>query len=321
MLALTTQRLRQAGLSVFVVTSQRHSLEPITINDKSVSLIDLLKEHAIEFAISKEIATDSNVIHGITSNTLGISFGAAWIFKKPFIDLFKGRLLNCHGARLPQDRGAGGFSWRILRNERVGVSLIHQIDPGIDTGNVILFEEYIYPNWCRLPIEYQAYSTQQNEKLLDQFFDLIKAEKSFVSISQQEYFSSYWPRLATDVHGYIDWNWDLKDIERFICAFDDPYKGASTFVNGDKVRLKKCCSSSHDGLFHPFQKGFIYRISRSTIFVATDQGSLLVDSVLDENGVDIKEKLRIGERLYTPSKFLEEAKQFRAIYTPDGLTT
>ena len=281
--------------------------------------IEFLQNEHIDYIISKDISQDSIVINKINDNTIGISFGAAWIFRKNFIDRFHGRLLNCHGARLPQNRGAGGFSWRILRDDRIGVTLIHQIDPGVDTGDIILFEEYIYPHSCRYPIDYQRYSIQEYQKLLNIFFDLVKDGKSFKCIAQQEYFSSYWPRLATDIHGYIDWGWALKDIESFACAFDDPYNGASTFLNGKKVRLKNCYSSFSDGTFHPFQKGFIYRISGDTIFVAAGQGTLLVKSVLDENGVDIKHNLRIGERLYTPVKYLEEAKQFKAIYTPEGL--
>ena len=319
LLCLIARQLKQESLSVFVVTSERHSIEPIKINENSMSFTEFLQNSHIDYVISKDISQDSSVINKITENTVGISFDAAWIFRKEFIDRFNGRLLNCHGTRLPQNRGGGGFSWRILRDERVGVSLIHQIDPGVDTGNIILFEEYIYPHSCRYPIDYEMYSIKQYQKLLNTFFGLVRDEKFFECGPQQEYFSSYWPRLATDIHGYIDWSWTLNDIERFICAFDDPYKGALTFLKGKKVRLKKCYSSFNDGVFHPFQKGFIYRISGTTVFVATEQGTLLVNSIMDEDGVDIKRNMRIGERFYTPMKYLEEAKQFRAIYTPTGL--
>lgn len=318
LLALTVQLLKKEGLSVFVVTSERHSNEIITIDSQSMALLEFLKYSHIDCIVSKDVSTDLNIINKVTENTMGMSFGAAWIFKKQFIDLFRGRLLNSHGTRLPQNRGGGGFSWRILIGERIGVSLIHQIDPGVDTGNIIFFEEYIFPSQCRLPIEYYKYSIEKYQDLLERFFTFIKEEKSFIVTSQQEYFSSYWPRLATDIHGYIDWNWALNDIERFVCAFDDPYNGASTFVNNSKVRLKKCYASFNDGIFHPFQKGIIYRINETTIFVATEQGSLLVNSVLNESGVDIKKKLRLGDRFYTPIRYLEEAKQSRVFYTPEG---
>ena len=323
LLCQTAKQLTKEFYSVFVVTSERHSIEPITFDEtnNTISFKEFLISNNIDYVISKEIAHDPNVINKITENTIGISFGAAWIFKKPFIDLFTGRLLNCHGARLPQDRGAGGFSWRIMRGEKSGVSLIHQIDIGVDTGNIIIFEEYIFPHSCRYPIDYQKYSIKKYKKLLNNFFSLVKEEKSFISVSQPEYLSTYWPRLATDVHGYIDWNWALYDIEKFICAFDDPYNGASTFLNGKKIRLKNCSLSFNDGVFHPFQKGLIYRISDETIFVSTEQGTLIVNSVLDESGADIKQNLHLGERFYTPIRFLEEAKQFRAIYLPTGLKT
>jgi len=316
LLCLTALQLQKEFFSVFVVTSERHSTEPIIINNNTTSFADFLQNNNIDYVISEDVSRDSMVINKITKHTAGISFGAAWIFSKQFIDILEGRLVNCHGARLPQDRGAGGFSWRILRSERVGVCLIHQIDEGIDTGDIILFEEYFYPHCCRYPIDYQAFSVVKYQNLLKKFCYLLKREKTFQPVAQPEYLSSYWPRLSTDIHGYIDWCWDLKSIERFTCAFDDPYKGASTFLNNKRVRLKKCYSSSNDGVFHPFQKGFIYRITEETIFVSAEQGTLLVNSVLNENGYDIKKSIRVGQRFYTPAKYIEEAKGYEAIYTP-----
>jgi methionyl-tRNA formyltransferase len=177
----------------------------------------------------------------------------------------------------------------------------------------------MYPASCRYPIDYYEYSISEYQKLLSRFFDLVQEGKDFDVTVQQEYFSSYWPRLNTDIHGYIDWSWELTDIERFICAFDDFYNGASTFLNGQKVRLKKCYTLYRDGKFHPFQRGLIYRVADGKVFVAAGEGTLLVNSILDENGVSIINELRVGDRLYTPTKSLEEAMEFRAVYTPTGI--
>ena len=227
--------------------------------------------------------------------------------------------MNLHGARLPQNRGSGGFSWRIMRGERIGISLIHKIDPRVDTGDIVFFKDYIYPINCRTPLDYQKYSIDKYKKLLDTFFDKVRNSESFNISTQQEYFSSYWPRLSTDTHGFIDWNWQLTDIEKFVCAFDEPYAGASTFIGDNHVRLKECYSWSDDGIFHPFQKGIIYRKNNDSVFVATEHGSLIVNRVLDEQAKDIKQQLRVGDRFYTPKKLIENAVQYRAIYTPTGL--
>ena len=94
LLCLTAQQLKKESFSVFVVTSERHSIEPITIDETSMSFIEFLQNEQIDYTTSKELSKDSNVINKITENTIGISFGAAWIFRKQFIDRFDGRLLN-----------------------------------------------------------------------------------------------------------------------------------------------------------------------------------------------------------------------------------
>jgi len=311
--------LKQRGMSVLVVTSERHSKETVTYNGRQTMFIDCLRGCGIECIVSDDICTDGNVLPRIKGSTIGLSFGAAWIFRKKFIDLFDGRLLNMHGARLPQDRGAGDFSWRIMRGERIGVSLIHRVDTGVDTGKILVSEEYLYPPECRIPADYRSFSVERNKNFLTRFFDAVDEKKEFDLIKQQESFGIYWPRLNTAMHGYINWTWSLENIEKFICAFDDPYQGASSFVNGSKVRLKKCCSVYMDGGFHPFQKGFIYRITDMAVFVAAEQGSLMVCSITDENGDNVRNSLHVGDRFFTPSACLEEAIQYRAVYTPKGL--
>ena len=311
-------KLKEERFKVFVVTSERHSSEFISIADKT-TLKDFLIGNDIDFLVSEDVNSDSDVISRITKNTLGASIGAAWIFKAEFIKNFEGKLLNLHGTKLPENRGAGGYSWRILKNERLGISLIHQVDAGVDTGNIIKYEEYFYPPSCRIPIDYKNYYVGKTLEFLDGFIGNIKEGAEFEVIKQQEYFSTYWPRLNTDKHGFVNWNWRVKDLEQFICAFDVPYKGASTFLNGLRVRLKSCFSVTNDGTFHPFQRGLVYKVAGSSIFVACDEGGLIIRSVKDDNDNDIFNNVKIGDRFYTPVKYLEEASQFRAVYTPVGL--
>lgn len=319
LMSLTVLQLLNMDKDVLVVTSSRHSIESIVCDGQAMTLLEFFLVNDIDYCISEDVSVDKAVIKRISSSTIGLSFGAAWIFRKEFIDLFEGRLLNLHGARLPQDRGGGGFSWRILRDERVGVSLIHQIEPGVDTGDIVLFEEFIYPSSCRLPLDYINYSINRYQELLNGFFSGIDDSEDYGLCPQQEYFASYWPRLSTDVHAYIDWGWSLMDIESFICAFDDPYMGAMTFLHGAKVRIKKSFSWKNDGSFHPFQKGIIYRISNGTIYVACEDGALLINEIFDEYDNDVTGTLRVGERFYTPSSYLDKALQYRANYTVNGL--
>lgn len=262
------------------------------------------KRRSKELSIEHVVVDDPmEIADRITNTTMGISFGASWIFKREFIDPFGGRLVNLHAARLPQDRGGGGFSWRILNNGRCGMSLIHLIDAGVDTGPIILTREY--PFIGRTPLEYHKCSIENYKKLLTLFLKMLRHGELFNMSTQQEHLSTYWPRLSTENQGYIDWSWSLSDIERFICAFDDPHAGASTFVGNHKARLKKC--TFINGKFHPFQTGIVYRKTDSALFIATAGGTLIAK--------DVDITVRVGDRFHTPSKYLEEARRTRVTYS------
>ncbi len=311
----TSQKLIKDGYQVIVFSANRHLNQDI----KGKTLSKLLQECNIAYRESRDINKDNTVLENISEKTIGLSIGAAWIFKSSFIERFNGRLINMHGTRLPQNRGGGGFTWQILRQNKLGYCLIHQIDPGIDTGNIIKYKEFVYPASCKTPADYSDYHVNFNTAFLDEFVSEIKNKKDFEYISQPEYLSIYWPRVNTYKHAFIDWNWDLKDIECFINAFDEPYVGASTFISGKRVFLKDCYADYNDGPFHPFQTGFVYRKGCNMLFVATKEGTLIVNKALNENGQDIIKEIKVGERFFTSMEYLESAKLFKAIYTPSGL--
>ncbi len=310
--------LVQKDVQLLVVTSDRHYHEAL-FSDESRNLGEFLNDNDIEHIVSKDVNDDKQLKKQITHHTVGLSFGAAWIFKKNFIDRFRGKLLNLHGSRLPMDRGGGGFSWRILRGDRTGVTLIHQIVPGVDTGDIVEYEDYLFPEDCRIPIDYHKISTEKYFLFIKKFLNRIENNDDFSTVGQPEYLGTYWPRLNTDKHAFINWANSVEEIERFICAFDDPYGGAITYLNNSQVRLKKAISTKADGSFHPFQRGIIYRVRDGIAMAAAKNGSLAICEVLNERGKNFVSKIKVGDRFYTPYEKIEEALQYRAIYTPEGL--
>lgn len=307
--------LKEKNQDVIIVCGKRNLNE--VVGDKCFE--ELIKYNAIECYVSDDINKDKNIIKMVDNACIGVSLDAPWIFKKNFIQLFNGKLINSHGARLPQDRGGGGLSWRIMRNERTGYSILHQIDTGVDTGNIIKYKEYIFPEHCRTPIQFMEHATNSDDVFLKEFYSEVLKGVEFRVFPQSEYLSMYWPRLHTDTHGFIDWSWKRSQIENFICAFDDPYNGASTFIKDIKVRLKKCYSSVSDGLFHPFQYGIVYRKNSELLFIAVDGGSIIVKEVINDNGENVSDAIKVGDRFVTPCNVLLKAKEFRAIYNSNGL--
>ena len=72
--------------------------------------------------------------------------------------------------------------------------------------------------------------------------------------------SFYWPKLDTRKNGWINWNWESKEIVDFINSFSEPYSGASTMLNNEVIRLKiaKKANSKIKFHFHTHQ-AYIFR--------------------------------------------------------------
>jgi len=305
------------GYTIRVVTSPRHVEE---VQD-SESLHSFLESRNLPFLVTETIETDRvRDFIGESEGTFFLSLGAAWIFKSETIrEFFNDKLFNLHGTRLPQNRGGGGFSWQIMTANRFGFCTLHVVDGGIDTGEIILLEEFLYPASCRIPQDYKKVYLEKSfvflSSLLSETLDKTKIVKL---ITQPEYFSSYWPRLHTPTNAWIDWGLEPYELDRFICAFDTPYVGAQTYMNDQVVHLKNVSLNLQDGVFHSYQSGIIYRKSADWICVCIKGAALIIEKVLDTEGNSVLEKLNIGDRFFTPSLQLEMSKQ-RVVYKPTGL--
>ena len=157
-----------------------------------------------------------------------------------------------------------------------------------DSGEIIKFKEYLFPSDARTPDDYFKFAVSQEIGFIKEFIEELAQNKDFNTFKLQENFSIYFPRLNTLKNAFINWQWDTFDIEKFICAFDSPYAGATTQINGLLVRIKEARSEQNDGAFHPFQSGLIYKIYNGNIYVATRQGTIIISEVNDEKGCPVK---------------------------------
>ena len=254
-------------------------------------------------------------------NTLFFSLGSRWIFKKDFIEFCKGNLVNFHGARLPQDAGGGSFSWRIMKNDRINKLLIHKVDTKVDNGQIIFYRKKLFPKSCRLPIDFKKNLDIGLFELYYDFIKMIRNRKKFYFYKQPEYLSSYYPRLDSNTDSWIDWSMSGPEIERFIDAFDDPFKGCLTKINKDNkvVRLKKVHLHGGETISHKYMKGLIVRNDNDWIVVAIDEKNyLIVEEVLDTKGRNIINKIKPGDRFFTSEKDLERQFSKKTVYNALG---
>ena len=57
--------------------------------------------------------------------TIFISINSRWKFTQHTVNLLNNRLINFHSARLPFHKGGAGYSWQVLRHDRINNQTIH----------------------------------------------------------------------------------------------------------------------------------------------------------------------------------------------------
>jgi len=299
-----------------VVITDKHHLSR-RINSFGTLRQNLEKENI--FYVETSSLSNELLEKYVHENTIGLSILTFWLFSEDIIKLFKGKLFNYHGARLPAERGGGTYTWKILSQSKIGGLTIHQVGKGIDTGDIYLYQEFVFPDSCIIPQDYMDFVEEIENPLLISFLDAIDNGMTLKPIPQMDHYSLYWPLLYTPLNGLIDWSWSSDDIGLFIHAFDDPYQGASTFYGDQKVYLKKCTKINSEGFFHPFQTGIVFRKNEGKLYIATQKGCLIVGEVFDESGENISGKIKTGHRFFTPYVELEKARRFKAQYGTGGL--
>lgn len=260
----------------------------------------------------------------VSKNTLFCSLSSRYIFKKNMINnFFLNNIVNFHRSRLPLDAGGGGMSWRIMREDRIDCQLVHLVDEGIDTGPIIDFKNSLFPKSCQIPIDFEKIRLDNFIKFYESFIKKIKQGKQFLLKPQMNTLGRYNPRLNTEVDGIINWDLDSYDLYNFINAFDEPYKGAFTFINNKnfgKLHLKSVHLHGGDSSNHPFCAGICIRNDGNWIVVSTkSKHMLLIEKVIDRRGENIMSKIKPGDRFFSPLDEINKSKSTRTLFNSLGL--
>jgi len=295
--------LKRKNCDVTIITDKTHLKLP-TKNGKTLQeKLQLSGHNWYEF----EKMELGKLKKNINKKSVGFSLNSPWIFKKDLIDFFEGKLYNYHDTPLPKFRGAAAYTWAILQQEKKWGLTIHKIDASLDVGDIVKQKSINFPDTCKIPVDYLNFKTKFEKKFFIQFIDQLITGKKIPSMKQNHLNATYWPRLVTPINGFINWNWNSKQLELFIHAFDDPHQGVSTFIDGKKVRLKKCLRIEKKMKSHPFQAGIIFKKDKEKIFIATSDGAIRINEVYNIKNEKINDKLKLGYRFYTPQKFLDLA--------------
>jgi methionyl-tRNA formyltransferase len=289
---------------------QRDSIDSLTLPDHAQKICATsLKDNAYKD------------LKAANKHSLGVSFGSPYIFSAEDIATFQGGLLNSHGAPLPDFKGGGGFSWRILQRDKRGASLMHFVTEEIDEGPCVFRKDFVFSDSERIPLDHEIRQLKEDEdNLIPWLESVIAGENSLTPLgSEADSFNlgTYFPRLSSDFHGYIDWRMPVNDLKSFILAFSKPYSGASTFIKGKKTRIFDCFIREKC-FMHPLTRGLVLSRSEDHITVACESGIIEIElgNLKFENEPC---KIAKGDRFYTPESHLQEALNSRTFFNSEGV--
>ncbi len=180
-----------------------------------------------------EVAEEFKQLNG----DLGVLAYVTQIVPQSVFDVPRLGSICFHPSLLPKYRGGSAIPWQLIKGETQGGVSVFWVDPGIDTGPILLQKT------ATIDPDDTAGSLYFN-KLFGIGVDTVLESVQLIAagtaprMPQDDSQSSYDP-LCRDEHAAIDWSRPLRDLYNLIRGCD-PQPGAYTMFNGEKLRLYDC---------------------------------------------------------------------------------
>jgi methionyl-tRNA formyltransferase len=198
---------------------------------------------------------------------------------------------------LPKYRGASAINWALIKGEPVTGLTLFWVDPGIDTGPILLQKQVTVEPDDTTGSLYFSKVFPLGIEAIGEAVDLIKAGNP-PRIVQDESKATYDPPCR-DEHAKIDWSKPAQEVYNLIRGCD-PQPGAHTTWQGKLVRIFDARLQPGNNSAVP---GEIVNIGAEEINVALAGGALTVKRARGEgakiSGAEFANQagLKVGDRL------------------------
>lgn len=211
-----------------------------------------------------------------------LSINYLFLIELDIVDFPLKYCINIHGSLLPKYRGRTPHVWSIINNEKQTGVTAHIIDKNCDTGAIVKQE--------RIEISADDTGATLLEKFtpvyLKMITDLLQEVEAdeIIANDQNETKATYFNKRTPD-DGEIDWNWQKERIRNWVRAQANPYPGAFTLVNNQRVIIDKIIYSEA-GFKQDLPNGMI--IETNPVLVKTQNGVVELTNIRE--GKDLIEK-------------------------------
>ena len=149
------------------------------------------------------------------------------------IDLPRLGCINLHASLLPKYRGAAPIAWALIRGERVTGVTTMKIDPGLDTGAILLQREIDVRDDDTTETLASRLSPIGADLMVE---TLERLERGEIEPRPQDNAQATLAPMLKKEDGRIDWSLTAEEIARRVRGLQ-PWPGAYTTFRGKSLRL------------------------------------------------------------------------------------
>ena len=209
---------------------------------------------------------------------------------------------NLHASLLPNYRGAAPIAWALIHGERKTGLTTMRLDPGLDTGPILMQREVEIGDDETAP-ELAVRMAELGAPLVVE--SLIKLERGEIAPAPQDSAQASYAPLLTKEHGRIDWKQTAGEIYNRIRGLA-PWPGAFTTFRGGLCHVWGRPSASADGAAPSAgQNPGILVVNEAAIEVMCGEGTRL-----RLEAVQIEGRKRIGAREFARGARLGGGERF-----------
>ena len=189
--------------------------------------------------------------------------------------------LGNHGSAfgLPKGRGRSPLNWSLIEDRDRFLLSVITLDPGADSGDVVATRKFDITDHDTIETLYYKVTMLLKEMLLEVIEPMLRGEQPR---EPQRGEATYYPK-RTPEDGAIHWGNGTDRIYNLVRAVADPYPGAFTFCNGERVMIWEAVPFSADIAPTADPGTVVDTFWTDEFVVATADGTLLVREWEAEN--------------------------------------
>jgi methionyl-tRNA formyltransferase len=158
------------------------------------------------------------------------------ILKKPLLEGTQYGCFNIHGSLLPRWRGAAPIHRAMLSGDEVTGITIMKMDEGLDTGDMILKEEYALLKEMSFAHVHDDLSLIGARLMVEVLKDL---EKGHLNLQKQDESQATYATKIRKEEGHLDFNKPADDILRCVRVLN-PWPGTYLYHHNEMLKVHEC---------------------------------------------------------------------------------